>query len=259
MTTKQSVCNIKIASVASRPRNDGIRTVCLAMTFIFSFLSFAFCAEIQYAKVLDTSGTVEVLVQPHRRWMKLEKNAYLSKGTSVRTHANSGVWMAFDPEMETLAELGENSYLNVWTGPPSRVSLKNGRLYVFRESETAGIPFKILTPEFLVQVPAGGVVIDASNKGSLLNVFAENAVITIFSKAKLETPPKKIEEGFKFFSAKRLGGSAALFGGKKASNEESFYERMKYAEYAMWKAWVEKMYELKDDFAADVLEKELGQ
>ncbi len=244
--------------VASPAKTARCHSLDFATYFLIVFALCTFCAmgtafggEIRYAKVLDTAGTVEVLTPPHRQWVPLEKNTFLKKGTSVRTHAGGHVWMAFDAELNMIAELDENSYLNIWTHPPSRLSLKNGRFSVFREVDlprelisSNTVSFKVLTREMMIEVKEGGFILEVSKKGSLVKVFAESLTVFPFSKSVRSPTPKRIAEGFKFF--------------RKSFSSESFYERMRFPDYAPWKTWIEKAYELKDDWASDRVEKDLG-
>ncbi|GEM_PF-1425645 len=192
--------------------------------------------ELPAATVLDVSGGAEVLHPSVRRWVRLEKMTPIPSGSKVRTGDKGSTQIIFEKNLETVVKLDKNSQLSFPTGRPQTVFLEKGRLFVLREEGAAGA-FEIRTRHLRMHLGLGGCILDASAKGLRVRMFGGEAL--------LDSQGAPLAEGYQF-----LGH----FAGKKAEKRKT---RMVYHDTIDWEAWVRRWYEVKDDFFADKLEKEM--
>ncbi len=219
---------------------------------ILLFLSFttqsAWSGEIQYAKVVEIGGAAELLKPLGQRWVPLMKDTTLKKGAKIRTGSGSFVQIAFEGNLETVGLLEGDSRLDIMNDPPTRVFLDRGEFLIFRETETSnksGLKkLGVLTREALVEIQLGGCSVQTFDKGTWVRVFGEKAEVMNLKTRSAAARSKTVEEGFKLFIGRIV--------------PESVLQRMGFADYAEWQGWIKKLYEAKDDLAADALDKELA-
>lgn len=187
------------------------------------------------ATVLEVSGGTEVLRPSALHWIPLEKKSSLPGGSKVRTGDKGSTHLLFEKDLETAVKLDNNSQLSLPRGRALTVFLEKGRLFIVREGEVAG-RFEIRTRHLRIQMGPGGCIIDASKKSVRVRVYGEPVLLNTSG---------ELAEGHQF-SSHFAGGSAA-----------GRITRMSYRDMIDWQAWIRQWYEMRDDFFAERLEKEM--
>lgn len=192
--------------------------------------------ELPAATVLDVSGAAEVLPPSAGRWIPLEKMTPIQSGSKVRTDDKGSAQFLFEKNLETTVKLDKESQISFPVGRSLTVFLEKGRLFVLREEGAAGL-FEVRTQHLRMHLGLGGCILDVSAKRLRVRMFGGES--SLGSQGALK-------EGYQF-----LGH----YGGKKTDTRKT---RMIYHDSIDWQAWVRQWYEIKDDFFADQLEKEMN-
>ena len=186
-------------------------------------------------KVLDVTGNAEVYSAPNSQWLPLRKDTRLKEGSRVRTGAGSEVQIAFDDDLESVAKIGQNSRLQFLKSGSFQAVLEQGSFFLFSDKAEANPSgfFKVRTKEAQIRLSAGGCQIAYLKEGVLVRVFADSVVLS--KKMPKKTGPRAltVPEGFKCMISP-TGSKFSL-------------RRMGYRDYADWQAWIQKIYEIKDD------------
>ncbi len=210
------------------------------ITSFFVLFSPRPCAashEIPVATALDVSGVAEVLQPSVSGWMPLKKMTPIQSGSKVRTGDKGSTHIIFEKDLETAVKLDKNSELNFLTDRPLTVFLEKGRLFVLRE-EGAEALFEIRSRHLRARMGLGGCILDVTAQGIRVRMFGGEALL-----GSQEAP---LAEGYQF---------SGHFRGKKTETRRN---RMIYRDIIDWQTWVRQWYEMKDDFFAAKLEKEMG-
>lgn len=188
--------------------------------------------ETPAAKVLDVSGQAEFMLPTWRRWEPLHKETALQKGAKVRTGRKGSAHLVFDENLATVVKLDKSSQMVLGHG--MKISLEKGRLFIMREEGALGL-FEIRTRRLKVRMARGGCIIDCTKKGALVRVYGDDVL----------SADGTIKEGYKFWKPADKKKSASR-------------KRMVYTDYVVWQAWTRQWYEMRDDFFAERLEKEMN-
>ncbi len=221
----------------------------MAMTMaLLLFIPYSVSAgEIEFAKVVDISGHAEVLGPFENKWKPAAAHMLLEKGSKVRTLSESSVQILFDRNLGSIAKLAEKSRLDVLGRSSDTFFLERGGLFLYREGETGRLEkpqkIRIRTKDGEVQIGLGGCVVQSTKEGTFVRVFDERVEVTgrPGSRVAQTEAPRVVEEGFKFFTSVHAARSA--------------FQRMQFADYGDWQKWIKSVYEKKDDFEAEALEK----
>ena len=205
---------------------------------LFSAAAFPCWAsqESPLATVMEVSGGAEVLRPSSLRWIPLEKMTSIQSGSKIRTDDKGSTQLFFEKDLETAVKLDKNSELSFPAGKPLTVFLEKGRLFVLREEAATGF-FEVRTRHLRMRLGLGGCILDVSAKGLRIRMFGGEASLSSHG---------ALAEGYQF---------SGHFMGKKTEVRKT---RMIYRDTLDWQAWVRDWYEIKDDFFADKLEKEMG-
>ncbi len=190
---------------------------------------------IEYAKVLDATGTAEIYPAPTSGWEPIRKDSFLKGGGRLRTGPGSQVQIILDSNFESVAKIGGNSRARFLTVQPFEIVLEQGTFFIFNDRATADSepPLKIQTHDASMILTLGGCQVVSSKQGVLIKVFADQLQVSIKAPGRLKKGPQTVREGFKCFishSTRRLS-----------------LKRMTYRDYANWQVWMQKIYEIKDD------------
>ncbi|HTL69704.1 MAG TPA: hypothetical protein VL404_00275 [Candidatus Eisenbacteria bacterium] len=206
------------------------------------------------ATAFSVKAPAEVRTAPGAPWKPLKMNAVLPGGASVRTRAGGSVSVVFDRRLGGLAHLTENTSVE-FLKSPDHLHLRSGTLFLVMEEEgpaaeqgatSAGLT--VLTPDVRVHMGSGGCGIEASPRGTEIKVYGGRADVRPEGAAKRQARSMNaVDEGFKFFS------------GPAGKAPENGFERLRAADYADWQRWIRTWYEKKDDFEADVHEKDVAR
>lgn len=198
----------------------------------------AFAAETGQVKVFSVVGQAEILDLSGEKWLPLTEGSFLKKGARLRTEPEGAAEIQFDPDFQNVIRMDENSRLDFLSVAPPVISLERGRLFMLREENASGTTQKgkVLTPfAALDEFFSGGCVLEASKNGLWIKMYGGSMRVTGRGPGSYT-----VEEGFKLF----LQGASS-----------HSLERMRYPDYLDWQAWLRKIYEKKDDHAAETLEK----
>jgi hypothetical protein len=206
-----------------------------------------YSAEMEFVKVFGIQGGAEIRATADKGWRPLERDTVLQEGDQVRVKPQSAVHLVLDESLESMVTLAENARLKVLRGPVAGFSLIHGTLFLIREQEKPGEPrsfFRVLTRDLELRMKEGGAILETGASGTWLRVFAETAEVTNRFNPLRRPNPERIEETFKFFA--------------DAARRETSLERINAADFDAWQPWIKKIYQRKDHFAAERLEKEMA-
>ena len=202
---------------------------------IFFTAANAFAAGIEYAKVLDATGTAEIYSAPAAGWEPIRKESFLKSGSRLRTGLGSQIQIMLDSNFGSVAKIGGNSGASFLTAQPFEIVLEQGTFFIFNDRAAADSepPLKIQTRDASMVLTLGGCQVISSKEGVLIKVFADQLQVSIKAPGQLKKDPQTVREGFKCFIS-------------HSTNCLSL-KRMTYRDYADWQVWMQKIYEIKDD------------
>lgn len=210
-------------------------TLIAAFCILFSPRLCAASQEIPVATVFEVSEGAEVLRPSMRSWIPLEKMTLLPIGSKVRTGGKGSTHIIFEKDLETTVRLDKNSELSLPLDRSLTLFLEKGRLFVLREEGAAG-RFEIRARHLRVRMGLGGCILDASKKDARVKVYGGDVSLSSTG---------TISEGYQFWGRSE---------GKKRIGRKT---RMTYRDTVDWQAWIRQWYEIRDDFFAERLEKEM--
>lgn len=217
-------------------KSDRKRTflLCAAMCAFFFAHPVGAVGEVDVPRVLETRGGSEVRLGA--KWNPLAKGDLLPKGAEIRTSSDAWVFFGFDRAFESVARLGSESRMAMRGGVGGPVFLEKGTLFVLREPSSKADVFLVATADARVYLESGGISAEAKSTGTFIKVFGDRVRVAAGTKSAL----KDVAEGL------------------ECRVQDGAFEmrRMTYADYSEWLAWAKRGYEIKDNAAADVLDKE---
>ena len=205
------------------------RTTASPILFILAgfFLGSALCsvafAESDPVRVLATAGVVEIQHASGGQWALLTASAQPSVGDRIRTGEKSGVDFGFDPALDGMARLGDQALAIIESSQPVRWRLEKGKMWVLweydRDSRAA---FETRLNHQIVRIKGG----------AFLSIGTDRTEIRSFGGVWLPgRSDEELPEGFRMFVS---------------SESAQSQERLGYADYQDWKAWMTDAYRLKD-------------
>ncbi len=216
-----------------------------ALCLFLSFPAVAKASQESFPKVFEVSGPAEVFEPSSRHWAPLEKKMILKKDSKIRTGDKGSIHIVFDDQLNTAVRLARNSQVSFPKPSASfSISLEKGRLFVIREEKASGF-FEIHSRHIEIKMGLGGLILDASKEGILVRVYG-GPVFFKPASGSGSGRTESIGDGFKFFR----GGWRRVKGLDRMA-------RMVYQDYIDWQPWARQWYEMKDDFNAERLEKEM--
>ncbi len=189
---------------------------------------------IEYAKVLDATGTAEIYSAPGSEWRPILKDSFLENGNVVRTGLGSEIHLVLDSNLGSAARIGGNSRARFLTVRPFEIVLEQGVFFIFNDRTTADSepPLIIQTKDVSIALKFGGCQVISSNGGLLIKVFADHAEVSIRASDNQKTVSQTVREGFKCFVSR--------------STSRLSLKRMTYRDYDDWQVWIQKMAGVKD-------------
>ena len=218
---------------------EALKQAALAAVIGCAFVTAAF-ADIQYAKVIETSGSTRVY-RPSEPPLGLSAPFFLKKGQRIVTNEKSTVDLGFNEEVTGLARLGERSRLGVMNEKTFLFFLGHGHILLLREDarDKRPLPITVVTPQLRVEVEQGGCAIEVSKLGTRVKVFGDRVKVSRPKHAKVRKDAREVEEGFQ------------IFAGPAGSEKGWRVSRLMHEDYSPWQSWVKKAYERKDDWEAE--------
>ena len=177
-------------------------------------------ADIEYWKVVEVSGPVEMKSPLETEWKSFSAPFYLKKGSLLRTGKDAWVDLSLNRQWDSFLRLNGDSELEFPENPPNAVRLKKGSLFVLMEGESAADTLHIFSSGISARLLLGGLAVAASETGATFKVFSESV--------DLVESARTLEEGWEWTA----GGT----------------RRMEFSDYTDWQQWVRKSYERKDKF-----------
>lgn len=216
------------------------RTAPLVLMFAF-FCSTSEASTLEFIKIIEISGQVEIENQVNKRITKALPGRQLKKSEILRTKAGSFAELSFDANLEQAGRLSQDSEI-IFLEAPNRLHLTRGVLMMMLEQEKSNKEndgVYVTTRDLVHHLAVGGATVVAGDKFSMVKVFSENADI-----ASIETPNnfRSVHEGFKCILKK----------------DNRHTERMSFEDYHFWQAWIKKHYLKKDEWNEKKLEKEFN-
>ncbi len=233
-------------SRCARNDREWVRTHRFVLAFIF--ITCLFCqdtwAAVDYLRVIESRGTVEILEADGIQWKPLILSGSLRGGDKIRTVGQSYVEFSTSTDLSGLLRLGVNSQMEVMGDDLARFILRQGTLLVLREEDgnVSGAQkkedfiFQIFTPDTLVGFLNGGCSVHVSEKGTRVYVFSES----------VNAGAKIVTEGFKYFVS------------RSGLIKTSGPSRMHFGDYKEWQTWIKKCYDRKDALTRQFLTPKTG-
>lgn len=213
-------------------------------------------AAMDYFKVLDISGNVEIRRTPTSVWMPVRSGDLLTPRMQVRTSEGSWAEFSFSGDLSELARLDSLSEMEVAPGPTPSIKLKRGSFMMLREKDEVDPTaykrdikaFEVFVGSKKIRAERSGFQVSADRGRSWIRVFSDKVWVIdyIYLKEKEKTPRiVGVSEGFKL-PLEYLSGI----------EKKPVPDRMIFSDYSDWQTWVRRCYERKDDRQADLLEKD---
>ena len=188
-------------------------------------------ADLEYWKVVEASGSCEVLEDAQSGWRPLASPSNIREGSQVRTGKDGTVDITLDRGWENAIRVNPSSVLVFFQSRPHRIRLISGSLFALREGEKD--PVEVLTGRLSARLAQGGMAVIVGARQDAVKVFGESALI----------------------SSPGSGGSLknqTLSEGLMLSRSEGAVEgtvaRMDFTDYQEWQTWFKLNDERKDRF-----------
>ena len=188
-------------------------------------------ADIEYWRVVDVSGSCEVLEAAQSDWRPLASPSNIREGSQIRTGKAGTVDIALDRGGENAIRVNSNSALVFLQSRPRRIRLISGSLFALQEREKD--PVEVLTGRLSARLAQGGMAVIVGARQDAVKVFGESAQISS-SDAGGGSKYQILSEGLKL---SRSGGKT-----------EGTVVRMDFADYQEWQTWFKLNDERKDRF-----------
>lgn len=220
-----------------------MRAVLAGAALVLGVSAAAPCAfaEIQYAKIIEASGSARIY-RPPAAPQALTVPFALKKGQKIVTPEKTEVEIAFNEDFSAVAHLTERSRLGVMSEKSFLFFLEHGGLFLLREDGNVqrSMPVTVVTPELQVEIEQGGCWIDVSKRGTRVKVFGDQVKVSRLTRRNgTAKSARRVDEGFQVFAT-------------TADSERNWHvSRLVYTDYDPWQSWVKKAYERKDDWEAD--------
>ena len=196
----------------------------------------------EYCKVVEITGRVEIQEAGGDVWRPLSAPRFLRGGDKIRTFGKSRVEFSASADYSGLMRLAPDSSLEVMGEDLTRFFLSRGIFSVLRE-EDGGAPglrrredsvFQVFTPDMAANLLQGGISVSVYENGTCLRVFSERAKAGLFNGRKEKIFSLVVAEGFKLFTRASSKPGAAC------------PTRMRFADYGQWQSWMQDCYQRKD-------------
>ena len=209
-------------------------------------------ASVEYCKVIDVSGTAEILESGSALWRPLAVPKLLKAGDKVRALEKAYVEFSTGDDLSGLMKLGGNSEFEVMGEDLTRFFLRKGIFFILREEDGSIVGkqgkeqtlFQIFTKDLIVSFLGGGSSVSVNDKGTWVRVFSEHVRANPFDNVSTsEGVLRTVTEGFKFFM--------------KAPPEPTVAGpmRMNFSDYSSWQFWMRQCYQRKDALSQKFLTK----
>lgn len=186
-------------------------------------------ADLEAARVLAIAGTAEIQ-RANGRWTALAPGVTASSGDRIRTGDKSSVDFGFDRALDGMTRLGEKTSARIEA--PARWQLTQGKMWVLWEYENdAKGPFEVRMDDFLEARIEGGAFVEALPARIEIRSFGSVSALNS------GRPQGELAEGFR-----------GIVEGGRAAPEE----RLGFADYQDWRAWMVEAYHYKDDKAKNL-------
>ena len=209
-------------------------------------------ASVDYCKVTEIFGRVEIQESGGDRWLPLLVPRLLRGGDKLRTFQRSHAELSASADCSGLMHLGSDSKLEVMGEDLTRFFLRRGIFFILREQDGNALSlqrreealFQIFTPDMAVDFLQGGISLHVDENGTWLRVFSEHAKAGSFNVRNEKVFSLMVAEGFKLFMAASSNPSTA------------HPTRMHFADYRQWQSWVKECYDKKDGLERNFLAKD---
>jgi hypothetical protein len=175
-------------------------------------------ADIEYWKVVEVTGAVEMKPSAISGWRKVSVPFYLKRGSLVRTGKKGSVDFCLNRQWDSFFRLNENSELRFSEKSPDEIQLKKGSLFALLEGEPVPGSLRIYSGDTAVRMPSGGLAVYASASRTAVMVFSES----------VEVGDLAVTEGWEWSAGQ--------------------VRRLDFSDYAEWQRWFRKSYGRKDEF-----------
>jgi len=134
--------------------------------FICSYSLFA-----QVAEIIEVKGSVFIRQEKDSSWKKAEVEAFLDKGSSVKTDKSSECAISFDDALENVMTIKENSQVSIESLLPVNVSLPQGKVFALIDNLHKVKDFQVRTPTAVSGVRGTGESVESGKDGSKFKCF----------------------------------------------------------------------------------------
>jgi len=180
-------------------------TVCVCALFACVCVAYA-------AQVIYLEGSCQVRSPQDESWRKLDKDARVDIGDSIRTARHSKIDIALDAEKKNMIRLGERTLVVLSSSTETsvdRLDLSRGRVYSNMENIKAGLSFEVNTPSAVAGVRGSSYMVYTERDQDEVSAYKDTVFIKTFDADKNLISEVMLPQGFKTF-IERFEAAGAL-------------------------------------------------